>query len=71
VVEVRGEGLMIGVELDSGEKSLAAMRGMLGRGYVVLTGGMRSEVLTLTPPLTIKEERLDEAALALRAVLAG
>ena len=71
VVEVRGEGLMIGVELDSGERSLAAMRGMLDRGYVVLTGGMRSEVLTLTPPLTIKEERLDEAALALRAALAG
>jgi 4-aminobutyrate aminotransferase/(S)-3-amino-2-methylpropionate transaminase len=69
VVEVRGEGLMIGIELESGDRGLAAMRGMLERGYVVLTGGMRSETLTLTPPLTIGEERLAEAALALREVL--
>ena len=69
VVEVRGAGLMIGVELDTGERALRAMRGMLARGYLVLTGGLRSEVLTLTPPLTIREERLDDAAQALREVL--
>jgi 4-aminobutyrate aminotransferase/(S)-3-amino-2-methylpropionate transaminase len=71
VVEVRGEGLMIGIELDSGARGLAAMRGMLSKGYVVITGGMRSETLTLTPPLTIPEERLVEAAAALRDVLAA
>ncbi len=32
VVEVRGEGLMIGVELDSGDRALRAVRGMLGQG---------------------------------------
>ena len=69
VVEVRGEGLMIGIELDGGDRGLRAMRGMLERGYVVITGGERSETLTLTPPLTIREERLADAAAALREVL--
>ncbi len=69
VVEVRGEGLMLGIELDGGERSLRAMKGMLARGYLVITGGARSEVLTLTPPLTIREERLADAAAALREVL--
>ncbi len=69
VVEVRGAGLMIGIELDSGDRGLRAMRGMLTAGYVVITGGTRSETLTLTPPLTIREERLADAAAALREVL--
>jgi 4-aminobutyrate aminotransferase/(S)-3-amino-2-methylpropionate transaminase len=69
VVEVRGEGLMLGIELDGGDRALRAMRGMLSKGYIVITGGMRSESLTLTPPLTIAEERLTDAAIALRDVL--
>ena len=69
VVEVRGAGLMIGIELDAGERALRAMRGMLGRGYLVLTGGLRSETITLTPALDIPEDRLADAALALRDAL--
>jgi 4-aminobutyrate aminotransferase/(S)-3-amino-2-methylpropionate transaminase len=69
VVEVRGEGLMLGIELDGGDRGLRAMRGMLAKGYVVITGGIHSETLTLTPPLTIQEERLADAATALREVL--
>jgi 4-aminobutyrate aminotransferase/(S)-3-amino-2-methylpropionate transaminase len=71
VVEVRGAGLMIGVELQSAELALRATSGMLSRGYLVLTGGTRGEVLTLTPALTIGEERLLEAASALRDVLSA
>jgi 4-aminobutyrate aminotransferase/(S)-3-amino-2-methylpropionate transaminase len=71
VVEVRGEGLMIGIELDGGDRGLRAMRGMLEKGYVVITGGTRSESLTLTPPLNIREERLTESASALRDVLSA
>jgi 4-aminobutyrate aminotransferase/(S)-3-amino-2-methylpropionate transaminase len=71
VVEVRGEGLMLGIELDGGDRALAAMRGMLAKGYLVITGGTRSETLTLTPSLTIREERLADAAAALREVLAA
>jgi 4-aminobutyrate aminotransferase/(S)-3-amino-2-methylpropionate transaminase len=69
VVEVRGEGMMIGIELDGGQRALSTMRGMLAKGYIVITGGERSESLTLTPPLNIREERLTEAASALREVL--
>jgi len=71
VVDVRGEGLMIGIELDGGERALRAMRAMMARGYLVLTGGTRSETLTLTPPLTIREERLADATTALCEVLAA
>jgi 4-aminobutyrate aminotransferase/(S)-3-amino-2-methylpropionate transaminase len=44
---------------------------MLERGYMVLTGGTRGEVLTLTPALPIPEELLAGAAAALRESLAG
>jgi 4-aminobutyrate aminotransferase/(S)-3-amino-2-methylpropionate transaminase len=71
VVDVRGEGLMIGVELESGAMALRAWRGMLERGYMGLTGGTRGEVLTFTPALTIPEGLLAGAAAALRESLGG
>jgi len=71
VVEVRGAGLMLGIELESGELASRATRGMLERGYVLLTGGTRGEVLTLTPALTIDEALLSASAGALREVLAS
>jgi 4-aminobutyrate aminotransferase / (S)-3-amino-2-methylpropionate transaminase / 5-aminovalerate transaminase len=70
-VEARGAGLMIGLELASAEVALRAMRGLLAKGYLVVTGGLRGEVLTLTPALTIGEERLRDAGRALREVLAA
>jgi 4-aminobutyrate aminotransferase/(S)-3-amino-2-methylpropionate transaminase len=71
VVEVRGVGLMIGIELSSGAVGLRVSRDMLARGYIVLTGGMKGEVLTLTPALNISEDRLRDAAAALREVLSA
>ena len=71
VVDVRGVGLMIGIELESPALALRASRGMLERGYIVITGGTRGEVLTLTPPLTIPEPLLHGAARALREALSG
>jgi 4-aminobutyrate aminotransferase / (S)-3-amino-2-methylpropionate transaminase / 5-aminovalerate transaminase len=59
VVAVRGRGLMVGVELEGGAaRALDVTRSLLGRGYIVLTGGVRGDVLTLTPPLTIDEPLL-------------
>jgi 4-aminobutyrate aminotransferase/(S)-3-amino-2-methylpropionate transaminase len=71
VVEVRGAGLMIAIELDGPERALRATRGMLERGYLLLGGGVRGECLTLTPALTIEEELLGSAAVALAEALAG
>jgi 4-aminobutyrate aminotransferase/(S)-3-amino-2-methylpropionate transaminase len=70
VVEVRGAGLMIGVAMQSSELALRATRRMLELGYIVTTGGLRSEVLVWTPPLTIAEEQLTAAADAMKAALA-
>ena len=59
VREVRGRGLMVGVELTGGAAdALAASRALLERGWIVLTGGVRGDVITLTPPLTIGNELL-------------
>jgi 4-aminobutyrate aminotransferase-like enzyme len=71
VVEVRGAGLMVGVELASAELGFRAMRGMLAEGYLVLTGGRRGETLTLTPALNVPEGLLSTAARALSRVLSA
>jgi len=56
VRDVRGRGLMVGVELEGGSaRALSVTRALLSRGYIVLTGGVRGDVLTLTPPLNVDE----------------
>ena len=70
VREVRGRGLMVGVELASGaSRALAVARALLARGYLVLTGGVRGDVLTLTPALDIDEALLTGFAEALGSSL--
>jgi len=59
VVEVRGRGLMLGIELDSREKANAAIRGALESGWILLGEGDDGRVLSITPPLTIAEDVLD------------
>ncbi len=70
VTEVRGRGLMIGIELegDAG-RGLAAARSLLRRGYIVLTGGASGNVLTLTPPLTIDAKLVPPFVAALQRSL--
>jgi 4-aminobutyrate aminotransferase/(S)-3-amino-2-methylpropionate transaminase len=59
IKDVRGKGLMIGIEVEGGaSRGLGLVRDLLMSGYLVLTGG-RGDVLTLTPPLTIPRELLD------------
>ncbi|HEU4409331.1 MAG TPA: aminotransferase class III-fold pyridoxal phosphate-dependent enzyme [Polyangiaceae bacterium] len=58
VRDVRGRGLMVGVELAGAAEALAVSRALLAEGYIVLTGGTRGETLTLTPPLVIDEPLL-------------
>ena len=66
---VRGRGLMIGVELGSAALALAVARDLLASGWIVLTGGVRGDVLTLTPALTIAEPLLDAFVAALHAAV--
>ena len=69
VREVRGLGLMLGVECDSGDTALAACAAALERGYILLPSGEAGCVLSLTPPLCIDEDLLLEAIDALAEVL--
>ena len=71
VREVRGLGLMIGIECASSEHSLSAVQQLLARGYVLLPGGADGRVLSLTPPLVIGEEALFTACDAIAACLGG
>lgn len=59
VAEVRGRGMMVGIEL-TGARGGALQRALLERGHVTSTGGGARDVLVLTPPLNIGEERLQE-----------
>ncbi|MFZ3494252.1 diaminobutyrate--2-oxoglutarate transaminase family protein [Streptomyces sp. 5.8] len=78
VADVRGRGLMIGVELadpDTGEASpdlaVAVRQACLDRGLIVELGGRHSSVVRLLPPLTLTDEQasavLDRLADAISA----
>lgn len=69
VRDVRGRGLMIGVELDRGERTLALVRALLERGWITLPAGRAAEVLSLTPPLTIERALLERFTRELDSLL--
>jgi len=71
VVEVRGRGLMVAVELDDGPRCGRVMHALLQRGWLVLGAGPGGRTLQLTPPLMIDEGLLDMFARVLLDVLAG
>ena len=58
VIEVRGLGLMLGIECARPEIAHVATQTLLERGYVLLPSGPGGRVLSLTPPLTIEERAL-------------
>jgi acetylornithine/N-succinyldiaminopimelate aminotransferase len=65
VVEVRGRGLLVGVELD---RPAAEIVGAC-RDRGLLVGSAGDSVLRLTPPLTIDADDVDAALAVLREVL--
>jgi 4-aminobutyrate aminotransferase/(S)-3-amino-2-methylpropionate transaminase len=69
VVNVTGRGMMIGVRVRDAAVALAAARRLLARGILVLTGGARGDVLTLTPALNVPEPLLEGAADAIAETL--
>ncbi len=58
VLRVRGEGLMLGIELPP-STGPALQRNLLRQGFITSLGGGQRDVLVLTPPLMIAEELLE------------
>lgn len=60
-VEVRGRGLMIGIELESPQRVQAVVQQALQQGVLLLPCGDEGTVLSVTPPLVIEESDLLKA----------
>ena len=67
IVEVRGMGMLIGIELKADVPAGAIMRKMLDRGFV--PGTASGNVLRLAPPLVISYEEMDAFVKALKEEL--
>lgn len=69
VVDVRGRGMMWGIELRDGTLCEGTVKAALAKGVILLQAGVRGEVLSITPPLVIGEEELDRALAVIRELL--
>ena len=67
IVDVRGQGLLVGVQLDEKHPAGAAVSALLTKGFV--TGTAAGNVLRLLPPLIITEADCDGLVAALDEVL--
>jgi 4-aminobutyrate aminotransferase-like enzyme len=71
----RGLGLLAGLELrradgsPATEETLAAIKAMLHRGFILLPEGEHSNVISFTPPLTIPRAELERTVNALGEAL--
>lgn len=69
VVEVRGRGLLIGLELAGQGAAAGVAERALGRGLITLPAGARGEVLEIAPPACLTETQLDHAIDALTEIV--
>lgn len=76
-ISCRGMGLLAGVELlqpdgtPATEAALAVVKTMLHRGFILLPEGEHSNVISLTPPLTITPGQLRSAVRELARAIAA
>jgi 4-aminobutyrate aminotransferase len=69
VRDVRGKGLMIGVEFDSGETAEAVQWACFTRGLLVLEAG--EDVVRMSPPLVVTAAEMDTAVRIFREAVAA
>jgi len=67
VREIRGRGLLVGVEIEGDARAVAAAA--LERGLLVTTAG--ETVVRLVPPLIVERSHIDEAVAILEAAMAA
>jgi len=71
VVDTRGSGLLLGIEMASHRQAAALVAAAQTAGVLLLAGGPEGTVVQVTPPLTITERQLDFALTVLEQALAG
>jgi predicted acetylornithine/succinylornithine family transaminase len=69
VADVRGSGLMLGVELAEGIDAKAIYTDLRGLGLIV--NAVTPTTLRLVPPITVTDDEIDEAVAMIAASLAG
>ncbi len=69
VVDVRGRGVMWGIEMRDGTAAERVVKAALGRGIIVLQAGTRGEVVSVTPPIVIGEDEFAHAVGLLATVI--
>jgi 4-aminobutyrate aminotransferase-like enzyme len=69
VVNVRGRGLMWGIQMRDAVTADAAVKRALQRGLILLQAGTHGDVISVAPPLIITDRQLDRATSILERVL--
>ncbi len=59
-VQVRGKGMIIGLDLGDGAKAAEVVKQCFAKGLLIASCGIGGRVVKLIPPLTIPEEDLKE-----------
>ena len=67
ITDVRGRGLMLGVDLDASVSALDVKKALLEAGFVTATAGQN--VLRLVPPYVIQKPHIDALIAALKKIL--
>jgi 4-aminobutyrate aminotransferase-like enzyme len=70
VVEVRGSGLLAGVQLASGQRAAQVADELRENGILVGLTGKRGDVLKIRPPLVFTDEHSELLVAALGRILA-
>ncbi len=68
--DVRGRGLILGIEASVPEIATAVARGAYERGLIIETAGADGEVVKLLPPLVVTDDQIDRAITILGEVAA-
>jgi putrescine aminotransferase len=69
VLEIRGQGLMIGIEFHKDEIGYEVSKGMFDRGILVAGTLVNSKTIRIEPPLTIRYDEVDTVVRSFKEVL--
>jgi putrescine aminotransferase len=69
VLEIRGQGLMIGIEFHQDEIGYEVSKGMFDRGILVAGTLINSKTIRIEPALTIRYEEVDTVVRSFKEVL--